>query len=153
MNNQRIKLVSLGEWSLHGELMQTFKLLTGRENVNHDMFYSQYKQVQIAQQTFCTIMTSISSSHSLPSVDHCVGNMMLPSVTVYGVRGQSRYEVVVRVGSILFGKISAHPWCTGTIFGYSITQVSNRIFTIKCRQSSSATATHLATSLTVSIHS
>ena len=60
---------------------------------------------------------------------------MLPSVTVYGVRGQSRYEVVVRVGSILFGKNSAHPWCTGTIFGYSITQVSNRIFTIKCRQS------------------
>ena len=71
-------------------VMQTFKLLTGRENVNHDMFYSQYKQVQIAQQTFCTIiMTSISSRHSLPSVDHCVGNMMLPSVTVtvYGVRG------------------------------------------------------------------
>ena len=32
---------------------------------------------------------------------------------------------------------------------YSITQVSNGIFTIKCRQSSSATATHLATSLTV----
>ncbi len=87
MNNQRIKLVSLGEWRLQGESMQTFKLLTGRENVNHDMFYSQYKQVQIAQQTFCTIiMTSISSSHSLPSVDHCVGNMMLPSVTVYGVR-------------------------------------------------------------------
>ena len=28
-------------------------------------------------------------------------------------------------------------------------QVSNRIFTIKCRQSGSATATHLATSLTV----
>ena len=78
---------------------------------------------------------------------------MLPSVTMYGVRGQSKYEVVVRVGSILFGKISAHPWCTGTILGYSITQVSNRIFTIKCRQSSSATATHLATSLTVSIHS
>ena len=132
--------------------MQTFKLLTGRENVNHDMFYPQYKQVQIAQQTFCTIMTSISSSHSLPSVDHCVGNMMLPSVTVYGVRC-TRYEVVVRVESILFGKISAHPWCTGTIFGYSITQVSNRIFTIKCRQSSLATATHLATSLTVSINS
>ena len=89
MNNERIKLVSLEEWrlGLHGELMQTFKLLTGRENVNHDMFYSQYKQAQIAQQTFCTIMTSISSSHSLPSVDHCVGNMMLPSVTVYGVRG------------------------------------------------------------------
>ena len=87
MNNERIKLVSLEEWRLHGELMQTFKLLTGRENVNHDMFYSQYKQAQIAQQTFCTIMTSISSSHSLPSVDHCVGNMMLPSVTVYGVRG------------------------------------------------------------------
>ena len=85
MNNQRIKLVSLGEWRLQGELMQTFKLLTGRENVNHDMFYSQYKQVQIAQHTFCTIMTSISSSHSLPSVDHCVGNVMLPSVTVYGV--------------------------------------------------------------------
>ena len=87
MNNERIKLVSLEEWRLHGELMQTFKLLTGRENVNHDMFYSQYKQAQIAQQTFCTIMISISSSHSLPSVDHCVGNMMLPSVSVYGVRG------------------------------------------------------------------
>ena len=68
MNNQRITLVSLGEWRLHGELMQTFKLLTGRENVNHDMFYSQYKQVQIAQQTFCTIMTSISSSNCLPKV-------------------------------------------------------------------------------------
>ena len=60
MNNERIKLVSLEEWRLHGELMQTFKLLTGRENVNHDMFYSQYKQAQIAEQTFCTIMTSMS---------------------------------------------------------------------------------------------
>ena len=36
---------------------------------------------------------------------------------------------------------------------YSITQVSNRIFTIKCRQSSSATATQFATSLTLCIHS
>ena len=93
MINERIKLVSLEEWRLHGELMQTFKLLTGRENVNHDMFYSQYKQAQIAQQIFCTIMTSISSSHSLPSVDHCVGNMMLPSGTVYEVRSSCTSRV------------------------------------------------------------
>ena len=107
MNNERIKLVSPEEWRLHGELMQTFKLLTGRENVNHDMFYSQYKQAQIAQQTFCNLfMTSISSSYSLPSVDHLCRKHDAP------VRDRvrcTRYKVVVRVESIIFGKISSHP--------------------------------------------
>ena len=78
--------------------MQTFKLLTGRENVNHDMCYSQYKQ------SFFAKCQSLCRKHDAPVRDR--------------VRC-TRYEVVVRVGSILFGKISSHPWCTGTILDYS----------------------------------
>ena len=90
-----------------------------------------------------TCVTHNTSSHSLPSVDHCVGNMMLPSVTVYGVRGTKylyEWGPYFLVRSHLTHCVQVQ---------YSITQVSNGIFTIKCRQSSSATATRLATSLTV----
>ena len=79
--------------------MQTFKLLTGSENVNHDMCYSHYKQ------SFFAKCRSLCRKHDAPVRDR--------------VR-YTRYEVVVRVGSILFGKISSHPWCTGVpILDYS----------------------------------
>ena len=71
--------------------MQTYKLLTGRENVNHDMSYSQYKQ------SFFAKCRSLCRKHDAPVHD----------------------RVVVGVGSILFGKISSRPWCTGTILDYS----------------------------------
>ena len=38
----RLQLFSLEEWRLHGDLM-TFKLLTGKENVNPELVYSEYK--------------------------------------------------------------------------------------------------------------
>ena len=39
---ERLKLFSLEERRLRGDLMQTFKLLTEKENVDHDFFKSRY---------------------------------------------------------------------------------------------------------------
>ena len=37
MKIRKIKLFSLEEQKVHGDLLQTFKLLSGRENANHEM--------------------------------------------------------------------------------------------------------------------